>query len=180
MSDKKIKIVEFPPETLKQYYEDFDLPMREVVKYGEHGYCLPKNMDIDFIRNDFQVFPDDLWIVTPPKCGTTWMQEIVWLIHTQVDLKKSKYNQFYRIPFLELGMIRRAWPESATKPDNFEKVEKNEENVVRFMKYSLDYVQSLKRPRLIKTHLPFELLPKKLLDTAKVTKKFGFFKRKWI
>ena len=42
------------------------------------------------------VYPDDLWIVTPPKCGTTWMQEIVWLIHTDVDLAKSQYNQFYR------------------------------------------------------------------------------------
>jgi hypothetical protein len=42
------------------------------------------------------VYPDDVWIVTPPKCGTTWMQEIVWHIHTDVDLAKAQLNQFYR------------------------------------------------------------------------------------
>ena len=42
------------------------------------------------------VYPDDVWIVTPPKCGTTWMQEIVWHIHTDVDLEKAQLNQFYR------------------------------------------------------------------------------------
>ena len=43
-----------------------------------------------------KVYPDDVWIVTPPKCGTTWMQEIVWHIHTDVDLAKAQLNQFYR------------------------------------------------------------------------------------
>ena len=42
------------------------------------------------------IYPDDVWIVTPPKCGTTWMQEIVWHIHTDVDLAKAQLNQFYR------------------------------------------------------------------------------------
>ena len=53
------------------------------------------------------------------------------------------------------------------EPD-FDKTEKNEENVLKFMSHSLDFVLSLKRPRIIKTHLPIDLLPKKLLDTGKV------------
>ena len=53
------------------------------------------------------------------------------------------------------------------KPD-FDKTEKNEENVLKFMSHSLEFVLSLKRPRIIKTHLPIELLPKKLLETGKV------------
>ena len=72
----------------------------------------------------------------------------------------------FRIPFLELGFIM---PNFARleKPD-FDKTEKSEENVKIFMSHSLDYVLSIKRPRIIKTHLPLELLPIKLLDTCKV------------
>ena len=64
----------------------------------QEGHCLPfKFNDVaNFIRNDMIVYPDDVWIVTPPKCGTTWMQEIVWHIHTDVDLAKAQLNQFYR------------------------------------------------------------------------------------
>ena len=53
------------------------------------------------------------------------------------------------------------------KPD-FDMTEKNEENVLKFMSHSLDFVLSLNRPRIIKTHLPIELLPKKLLEIGKV------------
>ena len=73
---------------------------------------------------------------------------------------------FFRIPFLELGIIKPKHT-MCEKPD-FDKTEKNEENVLKFMSHSLDFVLSLKRPRIIKTHLPIELLPKKLLDTGKV------------
>ena len=73
---------------------------------------------------------------------------------------------FSRIPFLELGIIKPKHT-MCEKPD-FDKTEKNEENVLKFMSHSLDFVLSLKRPRIIKTHLPIELLPKKLLDTGKV------------
>ena len=53
------------------------------------------------------------------------------------------------------------------KPD-FDMTEKNEENVLKFMSHSLDFVLSLNRPRIIKTHLSIELLPKKLLEIGKV------------
>jgi len=140
----------------------------EMARFGKEGHCLPfKFNDVaNFIRNDMIVYPDDVWIVTPPKCGTTWMQEIVWHIHTDVDLAKAQLNQFYRIPFLELGIIKPKHT-MCEKPD-FDKTEKNEENVLKFMSHSLDFVLSLKRPRIIKTHLPIELLPKKLLETGKV------------
>uniref|UniRef100_T1GQK1 Sulfotransferase domain-containing protein n=1 Tax=Megaselia scalaris TaxID=36166 RepID=T1GQK1_MEGSC len=44
---------------------------------------------------NFDVFEDDVWIVTFPKCGTTWTQEMVWLLMNnldfeELDLKKGK------------------------------------------------------------------------------------------
>ena len=36
------------------------------------------------------VRPDDVWVVTYPKCGTTWTQEMVWQIAHGVDLVGGK------------------------------------------------------------------------------------------
>jgi len=33
------------------------------------------------------------------------MQELAWLIKNDVDLEKAQTNQFYRVPYLELGPL---------------------------------------------------------------------------
>ena len=34
--------------------------------------------------------PRDVWVVTPPKCGTTWTQEMVWLLANDLDYEGAK------------------------------------------------------------------------------------------
>ena len=43
-----------------------------------YGLCCPPPMTkvAERIYN-FKVRPDDIWIITYPKCGTTWMQVVV-------------------------------------------------------------------------------------------------------
>lgn len=52
--------------------------------------------------HDFEVREDDVWIVTLPKCGTTWMQELTWLVLNQCDFETAKsVDLTIRSPFLE-------------------------------------------------------------------------------
>ena len=39
---------------------------------------------------ELSVRPDDVWISSFPKCGTTWTQEMVWNILNNVDLDTAK------------------------------------------------------------------------------------------
>lgn len=57
---------------------------------------------LDQMKN-LQIFEDDTWVITYPKCGTTWTQEAVWQICNGVDLKSEKSKQYLmkRFPFLE-------------------------------------------------------------------------------
>ena len=141
------------------------------IKVDPGNWTLPNAIDLEKIKN-FTVFEDDIWIVTLPKCGTTWMQELTWLIMNDIDIEKSKINQFFRVPFLELDSIVKSYPIKEQEIEEFEKypegMQRNEETVNWFMKHSMEYANRLNRPRIIKSHLPLSLLPNKLLDTCKV------------
>lgn len=42
-------------------------------------FCILPEMMKDTLKEikDFKVYDDDIWIITNPKCGTTWTQEMV-------------------------------------------------------------------------------------------------------
>lgn len=83
----------------------------------------------------FQARPGDLLISTYPKAGTTWMQEIVDLILARGDVERARRAPTHvRIPFLEICS-------PAPVPSGVQQL------------------QDLPSPRVIKTHLPFQLVP---------------------
>jgi len=84
----------------------------------------------DYISS-FQTRPDDVFVVTYPKSGTTWLQEIVWQIHNEGIISNEKI--LVRVPFLELALS---------------------ENIP-----STD-LKTLPSPRLIKSHLSYKNTPK--------------------
>lgn len=56
---------------------------------------------VERVKN-LEVFEDDIWVVTFPKCGTTWTQEMVWLINNNLDFERAKtVNINERFPFME-------------------------------------------------------------------------------
>lgn len=73
--------------------------------YNVGNWVLPDTLDIDEIKN-FEIRTDDIFVVTQPSCGTTWMQELTWLIKNDVRLELAQAtNQFYRAPFLEVETL---------------------------------------------------------------------------
>lgn len=99
------------------------------------GVPLPESTcDIwDQIHN-FQAREDDILIATFPKAGTTWTQEIVDLIMLNGDVERSmRAPCFVKVPFIDLN----------PKP----------------MLSGVDAANAMKSPRLLKTHLPIQLVP---------------------
>ncbi|XP_062558368.1 sulfotransferase 1 family member D1-like [Armigeres subalbatus] len=92
---------------------------------------------------DMVVKPDDVWMLSYPKSGTTWCQEMIWLICNDLDYEKAasvKLNT--RFPFLDLGGIR-------DLPPGLDPVKE---------------VESIASPRFIKSHLPVALLPDQIWE----------------
>ncbi|XP_055598045.1 luciferin sulfotransferase-like [Uranotaenia lowii] len=84
------------------------------------------------------IYPDDVWLATYPKSGTTWCQEMIWLICNDLNYTEAANVKLVkRFPFLELSGIR-------PLPQDFNPFED---------------AQNLARPRFIKTHLPVSMLP---------------------
>ncbi|KAL1138356.1 hypothetical protein AAG570_008420 [Ranatra chinensis] len=93
----------------------------------------------DRIRN-MEVRADDVWVISFPKCGTTWTQEMVWLMGNNFDFEKAKETALYkRFVFLDYSCV------GGNLPIN-----------------TLELVEQMPSPRYIKSHLPLELLPKEL------------------
>ncbi|XP_026468555.1 sulfotransferase 1 family member D1-like [Ctenocephalides felis] len=89
----------------------------------------------------FNVRSDDIWIVTYPKSGTTWSQEMLWLISNNLDFKTAREISLEeRSQFIEFSAFREHFPDTITPVDN------------------------MKSPRNIKTHLPASMLPDEIWE----------------
>ena len=87
---------------------------------------------IDALK-EMELFSDDTWVVTYPKCGTTWTAQIVKSI-------MSKKNDDTKI--LDQSVI---WLEAANTK-------------VEFFSYDTD-LQTLERPRAFRSHMPYHMIP---------------------
>ncbi|XP_055913382.1 sulfotransferase 1B1-like [Eupeodes corollae] len=101
--------------------------------------CMPieyKNKAEAFAN--FEVRQDDIWVVTYPKCGTTWTQEMTWMLAHDLNFKESNSVDIAeRSIFFEM--------EGLVPTDTCE---------------SFELLSNQKSPRVIKTHLPIGLLPR--------------------
>ncbi|KAL1138260.1 hypothetical protein AAG570_009949 [Ranatra chinensis] len=106
----------------------------------------PKYQDLGERIYNLNVRPDDVWLVSYPRTGSTWVQEMVWCICNDFKSEASKTISQMRTPLLELTAILAN--EEGSWKDNFPN--------------SVDQVENMPSPRFIKTHLPWGLLPAQL------------------
>lgn len=149
--DKKIpyKIEKVPKEKNKEILDYYGEPIPlEFIQVGPKKYFLVKDFMAEKIYN-FPVNSSDVFVASFPKSGTTWTQELVWLLANRLDYDTAKSISLReRFPFLEISMF----PATET----------------RIYRLTIDDIRNMPSPRYIKTHLPLSLLPLNLLDNTKV------------
>lgn len=113
---------------------------RQALIHGVRLSFYAPNIDKDFERDlsRFETRSEDIYVVSFPKSGTTWVQEIVWQILNDGKISEERVESRY--PFLEKSLL-------FDRPG-----EESDEKKVS--------VTSRPSPRLIKSHLPYHVIPK--------------------
>ena len=115
-------MAEEPPERKRAWNVVNGLPVPAFVTQAQ----------VDSLKG-IELFPDDTWVVTHPKCGTTWTSQIVKSI-------LSRENDDTKV--LDQSVI---WLEAATTE-------------VKWFSFDVD-LSSLERPRAFRSHMPYHMMP---------------------
>ena len=102
-----------------------------------NGMLVPSFVQQDRLDElkSIKLYPDDIWIVTYPKCGTTWTQQIVKMIRSKGQEDGVRITA--SVPWLETKELA---PGKGPGID-------------------LENLGKLPRPRAFKSHFPYDLLP---------------------
>jgi len=134
------------PET-KSSWHLFNMLQDGIERYGPHRFVtrVGKRDLVKQIYN-MKVSENDVWVVTYPRSGTTWTQEMVWNIVNNLDFEKSKTldidDKFF---FLDHDFMGKDSNDFIGKA-----------------------ISAYGKQRLIKTHLPIGLCPPDMLKKCKV------------
>lgn len=100
---------------------------------------------------DLPIFDTDVWICSYPRTGSTWAQEMVWLIGHDLDYEGAKSLQQIRCPLIELSCImvdgHAEWHAESVRSTS-----------VDLVKHRVPH------PRYIRSHVPWNLLPIDMLN----------------
>ncbi|GJQ87478.1 hypothetical protein Trydic_g19238 [Trypoxylus dichotomus] len=121
------------------------------------GTLLSVNFEKEYERiENFECRDEDVWVTSFPKSGTTWTQEMVWLLGNNLNYDGAKEGLDKRYTFMEgtaliTGYIQDK-PFELTIPD------------------PVDTLNGISGRRFIKSHLPWHLLPKQIRDGTRKPK----------
>uniref|UniRef100_A0A182YS16 Sulfotransferase domain-containing protein n=3 Tax=Anopheles stephensi TaxID=30069 RepID=A0A182YS16_ANOST len=153
------------PEQNEQLLKDFHGERTGFVQVGEKRWFFPSRFKqyAEYLYS-FEAREDDTWIVTYPRSGTTWSQEMVWLICNELDFDTAKSIPLtQRFPFFEFHLF----VHDEVKAE-FLKENEHDEESVKFIEQLSQPVgvklSEMQTPRYIKTHLPISLLPPSVFE----------------
>ncbi|CAG9783944.1 unnamed protein product [Diatraea saccharalis] len=149
------------PDETAEVFKYFSESLQDgFVRIGPKGYFFTTGInEVAPSIYNMELKPDDTWVISFPKSGTTWMQELVWLVANDFDYATAEAVPLVaRFNFIEGSMF------SSKKSLRYYSDETREQLAALFK--PPDHIAKL--PRFIKSHLPLSLLPPTLLDTCKV------------
>ncbi|XP_069702005.1 sulfotransferase 1C4 [Periplaneta americana] len=152
-------------ELNRRLLQDFTGERTGFIQVGPEKWFLPSKYQREASNfYHFKPRPNDTWVVTFPRSGTTWTQELVWLIANNLDYETArKVPQVERFPFLEFSLFvhdeikAELLQQNAGDPSKLNLVEQISSPAYKVL-------EEMTSPRFIKTHFPFSLLPSNLLD----------------
>ena len=138
-------------QRLSLVYETFRCNGQSYVRAIPGNCVLPAAYEKfkSFYRN-WKILKDDIYVFAFPKNGTTWTEELVWMIENNCDFERGKaipLNE--RVPFMDNPFIFDILKEQSLS------------DVVTKM-------AEIKAPRIFNGHLRFCLLPDDFLEKCKV------------
>ncbi|BES97381.1 Sulfotransferase domain [Nesidiocoris tenuis] len=168
MAEFPYEIADLDEKVNSELLSHFEGERSGFVRVGPTGWILPsayKQHAQGFYSMPLR--PDDVWIVTFPRSGTTWCQELVWLINNNLDYERSAELALdNRFPFYEFCILHH--------PDFHKDViaaNNNNPEVTELLSFwrrpGYEFLSTAESPRHMKTHLPFSLLPPDLTKTCK-------------
>ncbi|XP_058805332.1 sulfotransferase 1C4-like [Phymastichus coffea] len=166
--DNELPKIEYLQEESKKMMEYFKGEKHGWVHVGEKKWFLPaKYAKQCSIYYNFEVNRDDTWIVTYPRSGTTWTQELIWLLSHDLNFETAKSVPLVkRFPFLELSMAINDSCLKGIRDEN--KANPEIQCLMSNVELTYEIARSMPTPRFIKTHFPLSLMPNILNSNCKV------------
>ncbi|XP_045445703.1 sulfotransferase 1C4-like [Melitaea cinxia] len=164
-----LKIRDVEPELAEMRMKYFTGEHTGFVQVGPKGYFLPHRFKYEAFKiYTMEVRPTDVFVVSYPRSGTTWTQELVWMVANDLDYETAnKIPLTERYPFLEFSVYVHP-----VMKKRFQEENSDCERKLKLLDYvtqpGVDQLEKMPSPRFVKTHLPLSLLPPTLLETAKV------------
>ncbi|XP_018392596.1 PREDICTED: estrogen sulfotransferase-like [Cyphomyrmex costatus] len=145
MAKKSIVFSTMDDETAEKLDEVFGLKP-SLVKVQPSCCLLPPKI-IFYAQKirDMPVYEDDVWMISFPRTGSHWAQEMSWCIGHDFDYEEARTIILKRSPTLEGSVIM---------------VNGKYDEWFKDLGDSVENISKMPRPRYIKTHLPWDLLPR--------------------
>ncbi|CAH4037222.1 sulfotransferase 1B1-like [Pieris brassicae] len=159
------EITDVEEETSKMLMKYFTGEMTGFVRVGPKGYFFPHKFKQEAANfYNMAIRPSDIFVTSYPRSGTTWTQELVWMVANDLDYETSNAIPLTeRYPFLEFSVC--------VHPENMQKfIEENSHDeskleLLRMVtKPGTELLAEAPSPRFIKSHLPLSLFPPNILD----------------
>ncbi|KAL1491372.1 hypothetical protein ABEB36_011979 [Hypothenemus hampei] len=139
--------------------------------FGKSRKCLLINTfsEIEPKIKSATVKTDDVWLVSYPRTGSTWCQEMIWLIVNDLDFLQAEGTlQQLRAPLIEFPVV--FFEQVSGKKVKFVNMDLQKstgateigEKLSLLFKDPVKYVDNLPSPRCIKSHLYCDLLPEEI------------------